>query len=225
MVEGLANHWLTHFPELQALQGPAWQDTLLQTKLVTIPAGVTLYRSGDACESFVMVLRGSIRVQIISESGNEVVLYRVEDGQSCILTTTCLVAQDQYHAEGITETEVTAVVIPASVFQNAITQSEGFRTFVFSSYGQRLTDLFMLIDAITFGRMDIRLANTLLTMGEKNREIHITHYDLARELGTAREVVSRLLKDFERKHWVQLRRGVITVNDPTALSSFANKSH
>lgn len=221
----LNTDWLAQFPELQALQDSAWQQALSQTNLATIPAGQVLYKSGDSCENFVLVLHGSIRVQIISESGNEVVLYRVEDGQSCILTTTCLVAHERYHAEGITETEVSAVIIPAAAFRNALAQSEGFRTFVFSSYAQRLTDLFMLIDAISFGRMDVRLASTLLTMADRNREIHITHSDLARELGTAREVVSRLLKDFERRNWVQLRRGVITVDDPQALQQFASKSN
>jgi CRP/FNR family transcriptional regulator len=162
---------------------------------------------------------------MMSDSGNEVVLYRVEEGQSCILTTACLVAHEQYHAEGITETEVTAVTMPASAFQKALAMSEGFRTFVFSSYGRRLTDLFMLIDAISFARMDTRLAGTLRSMGDKNREIHITHYDLARELGTAREVISRLLKDFERRDWIHLRRGVITVTAPEALSNFASKNN
>jgi len=221
----LNTRWLAQFPELQALQDSAWQQALSQTKLATIPTGQVLYKSGDTCENFVLVLQGAIRVQIISESGNEVVLYRVEDGQSCILTTTCLVAHDRYHAEGITETEVSAVIIPAVAFQNALAHSEGFRRFVFSSYAQRLTDLLMLIDAISFGRMDVRLASTLLAMADNNREIHITHYDLARELGTAREVVSRLLKDFERRDWVRLRRGIITVHDAEALNRFASKSN
>lgn len=216
--------WISYFPDLEKIKDKVWLDVLKQVKEVDIPAGVTLYRAGDTCENFVLVIDGSIRVQMVSESGNEVVLYRVEEGQSCILTTTCLFANEKYHAEGITESEVRAVTIPVKAFQMALANSDGFREFVFSSYGQRMTNLFLLIDAITFGRMDIRLADTLLMLANNNPELHITHFDLARELGTAREVISRLLKDFERRNWLQLRRGEITITDSVALAKLAGKN-
>lgn len=217
--------WLKQFPQLERIDDSAWQEALSQSNTVTFPAGVTLYRSGDTCENFVLVIDGSIRVQMVSDSGSEVVLYRVEEGQSCILSTTCLLSHERYHAEGITETEVHAVAIPVKAFHNALAKSEGFRQFVFSSYARRITDLFMLIDAITFGRMDSRLAATLLARSSATQpDITITHYDLARELGTAREVVSRLLKDFERRQWLSLARGSVTIQDRSKLENLASKN-
>lgn len=211
------NSWIQHFPPLQAVDDEHWQQAMAAMKAMTIPAGTTLYRVGDECGTFIMVLDGSIRVQMISELGHEIVLYRVEEGQCCILTTACLFSREKYGAEGITETEVRAVAMPAPVFQETVAHSPGFRQFVFSSYGQRLANLFMLIEAIAFGRMDSRLISTLLEQTDASGTIRTTHQDLARELGTAREVISRLLKDFERRGLLQLSRGMVTLTDPSRL--------
>lgn len=214
--------WIEQFPALQAIDDEHWQRAVASTQTMNIPAETTLYRAGDECGAFVLVLNGSIRVQMVSELGQEIVLYRVEEGQSCILTTACLFSDEKYGAEGITETEVTAVAMPAPVFQDTVARSAGFRQFVFSSYGQRLTNLFMLIEAIAFGRMDKRLISTLLDRADAQGLISITHQELARELGTAREVVSRLLKDFERRGLVGLSRGKVSLADPQRLRSMCD---
>ncbi len=202
--------WLKQFPALAQLQDPAWLEVLPQVQHLSLPAGMTAFQDGGACQAYLLVLEGSVRVQKLSESGKEIVLYRVEAGQSCILTTACLLARDNYHAEAVTETPVSAVALPRPAFDAALA-SEGFRRFVFDSYGSRITGLLSLIDAIVFGRMDERLMETLMRLADANGQLRVTHQELARELGTAREVVSRLLKDFERRGQVELERGLVRI--------------
>jgi len=187
---------------------------------VTIPAGTVLFREGAECASFVLVIEGSIRVQKVSEGGREIVLYRVEGGQSCVLTTSCLLGGTDYAAEGITESEVRALLLPATAFRNLLATSEAFRSFVFSAYTVRIADLLLLIEEVAFGRIDMRLA-AWLTARAGDDGLRSTHQEIAVELGTAREVVSRQLKDFERRGWLALSRGHIVIRDPSALSDLA----
>ncbi len=212
--------WLDHFPALQSIDDDAWLTTLAKARTLSLPAGVTVFHEGDVCQNYLLILAGSVRVQKLSESGKEIVLYRVEAGQSCVLTTACLLSSEFYHAEAITETAVEAVSIPLSAFQQALAVP-AFREFVFATYGERVTSLVMLIDAIAFGRMDARLAGLLLTMVDANDVVHATHQVLARELGTAREVVSRLLKEFERHDWLALQRGCIHLRQRQVLAEVA----
>jgi len=208
--------WLDHFPTLQSIGDDAWLMALAKARTLSLPAGAVVFHEGDVCQNYLLVLAGSVRVQKLSESGKEIVLYRVEAGQSCVLTTACLLSGESYHAEAITETTVEAVAIPLSAFQQALAVP-AFREFVFATYGERVTSLVMLIDAIAFGRMDARLAQLLLTMADEDNVVHATHQMLARELGTAREVVSRLLKEFERHGWLALRRGYIHLEQSQVL--------
>lgn len=217
MADG-ASAWLDRFPALQAIRDPDWLSALADVRRLRLPQGVTAFHAGDAPQSYLLVLSGVVRVQKLSESGKEIVLYRVEAGQSCILTTSCLLARDLYQAEAITETEVEAVAIPQPAFERALA-SPGFREFVFASYGERVSGLVMLIDAVAFGRMDQRLAHALIKLADGTGRIAITHQDLARELGTAREVVSRLLKEFERRGMVALQRGSIQLLRPEDLAA------
>jgi CRP/FNR family transcriptional regulator, anaerobic regulatory protein len=210
--------WLARFPELARIDDPEFKRLAAMAQVVNLPAGVTVFRPGDACQSYLLVLDGSVRVQKVSESGREIVLYRIGPGESCILTTSCLMAGERYPADGITESAVTAVSLPVAAFQRAVVASDAFRRFVFASFGERMTDLMVLVEAVAFGRMDSRLAARLVKLGGASGKIAITHQQLAAELGTAREVVSRLLKEFERNGWLSLERGQIALRDVGALS-------
>jgi len=209
--------WLEHFPALRELADPAWREVLAAVKPITVPPGVTVYRAGDPCQNYFLVLDGSVRVQKVSENGREIVLYRVETGQSCVLTTSCLLARDPYPAEGISETEVHAVMIPLAQFRDGLARSPGFREFVFKSYGERISELIMLVEEVAFGRIDLRLAQLLLEQADPAGMLEGTHQQFAAELGTAREVVSRQLKEFERRGWVRLGRGRVEILERTAL--------
>jgi len=214
--------WVALFPPLAALPPEALRSLLQGSRELTIPAGTMLFRAGELCENFMLVLDGQVRVQTVGESGREILLYRVESGESCILTTSCLITDEAYSAEGLTETEVHAVVIPAGLFHDLLGRADGFRRFVFRAYATRLADLFALIEEVAFGRIDVRLAACLLARG--TAEVSATHQELAAELGSAREVISRQLKDFERRGWVALGRGRIELTDPAALRRIAEKS-
>ncbi|OGT88356.1 MAG: Crp/Fnr family transcriptional regulator [Gammaproteobacteria bacterium RIFOXYA12_FULL_61_12] len=213
--------WVDTFPALRGLDEPIRRLLAEQALPLVVPVGTQIFHAGGCCQNYLLVLEGAVRVQKLSESGREIVLYRVESGQSCVLTTSCLLSGESYCAEGIAETDVRAVALPRVLFQQALASSPCFREFVFASYGERIAGLVLLIDAVAFGRMDGRLASALDQMAGASDGIEITHQDLARELGTAREVVSRLLKEFERHDWVELGRGHILLLDRNALRGLA----
>lgn len=184
---------------------------------VNVPRGTVLFRAGDRCHTFLMVLDGAVRVQMASETGREIVLYRVGRGETCIVTTACLLTDKPYSAEAVAETDIDAVALAAGPFHDLVARSAAFRDFVFASFGNRLTGMMMLIEEVAFGRVDLRLARFLADRRDATGGLDTTHQALAVELGTAREVVSRQLKEFERRGFVALSRGRIQVIDPTAL--------
>lgn len=214
--------WIAAFPALAALDGAARRVLRDAAHVVTVPAGSVVFSEGDACRSYMLVLDGSVRVQKVSENGREIVLYRVDAGQSCVLTTSCLLTQGDYSAQGIAETEVRAVVLSHAAFQDLLGCSAAFRQFVFSSYAVRLADLLMLIEEVAFGRVDMRLAQFLVDRANGG-EVKGTHQDFAVELGTVREVISRQLKDFERRGWVALHRGRVAVLRPEPLRELGRR--
>jgi len=212
--------WLRAFPELERITDQAWRAIVAKAQVIEVPKGAVLFRDGDICKGYVFLIDGAVRVQKMDAQGREIVLYRVEDGQTCMLTTSCLIGGMPYPAEGIAESSVKLAMLPASVFEQAVSDSAEFRRFVLASIGRRIGDLMMLIEDVAFGRMDVRLARMLLKRGSESGGIlKLTHQELATELGTAREVVSRLLKDFERKEWVELNRGQVRICDDWALRS------
>ena len=162
-----------------------------------------------------------MRVQLLSEAGREIVLYRVGTGSTCVLTTSCLIGNEGYGAEGIAETAVSAVALPKDSFDRLITCSTAFRDFVFHSFGARLTDLMKLVSEVAFGRIDCRLAEALVSHAPQGGPVALTHQALAVELGTAREVISRHLKDFQRRGFVDLGRGHLEVLNVSGLRDLA----
>lgn len=212
------------FPQFARLDPASAQVLSGSARMVTLPAGTALFHDGGPCSAYVLVVEGSVRVQKVAENGREIVLYRVESGQSCVLTTNCLISHGDYTAEGVAETEVKALVLPAAAFRSLLGQSEAFRDFVFSAYATRIADLLMLIEEVAFGRIDVRLAAWLLHHADDGGAVKATHQDIATELGTAREVVSRQLKDFERRGWVGLHRGRVQVVQPQGLVSLRDSS-
>lgn len=212
---------LNAFPHFASLDRESLRLLEQTARTITVPEGTVMFREGSECSSYVLVLHGAIRVQKVAESGREIVLYRVESGQSCVLTTNCLMAHESYSAEGIAETEVHALILPVTTFRRLLSQSECFRDGVFSAYATRITDLLLLIEEVAFGRIDTRLAAWLRQHGGDRNSIKATHQDIATELGTAREVISRQLKEFERKGWVELQRGNIMIRNRDALAPVA----
>ncbi|SEN18118.1 cyclic nucleotide-binding protein [Loktanella fryxellensis] len=217
----MTDDWITRFPGLAALS-PDVRDVLVgQSAIVEVPKGTRIFGPGQSPEHLLLLLDGAVRVHQTSEQGREIVLYRVNAGESCVLTTACMLAYEDYSAEGHADTDVRAVAIPRVVFDDLVSRSVPFRNFVFAAYAQRITDLFHVIEEIAFQRLDIRLAQRLLTLAGDGDAVAITHQDLAVELGTAREVISRQLAEFQRRGWVAQSRGRVTLLDPDAIAGLA----
>ncbi len=190
---------------------------LLEARVVSYKKGQQVFGPDNIPDSLMLLHSGRIRVSQSSDVGREIVLYRVEAGESCVLTTACMLSEEAYNAEGIAETEVTAITLPKSSFDKLAAEEDSFRRFVFSAYSRRLIDLLRVVDDVAFGRMDVRLAERLLALENGQTEIKTTHQALANELGTAREVVSRILNDFQKRGMIQQTRGRITLEDKAAL--------
>lgn len=176
---------------------------------MTVPAGTQIFAPGQTADNLWLLLDGTVKVQQKSDTGRDVFLYRVHAGESCVLTTANMLAFEEHSAEGTAETEVRAVAIPRNTFDDLVARSRVFREFVFTAYSRRITDLFVLIDDIVFQRMDVRLASRLLELADDQKVVRATHAVLGTELGTAREVISRTLAEFQRRGWVDQSRGEV----------------
>jgi len=216
-------NWLTHFPELTQTSDAGLLRKLRQQQVLKAPKGHHLFHEGDACRGYVLLIQGSIRVYKIDAEGHEILLYRVGEGQSCMLTTTCLLGLQDYPAEGVAETDVELVVLSPKLFEQLLVGSDHFRRYAMAYIGERICDMMMLIEDVAFGRMDQRIARLLLTQADKQgNKLICTHQELAAELGTAREVVSRMLKSFERRGWITLGRGTITLQERSMLGQMVS---
>ncbi|WP_111481315.1 Crp/Fnr family transcriptional regulator [Celeribacter halophilus] len=214
--------WIDRFAGLSTLEPRLRARLVAQSQIVHLPAGTVLFGPGKRPENLLLLTEGTARVQQTTEGGREIVLYRVHGGESCVMTTACLLAYEDYTAEGIAETDVDAVAIPRRVFDDLIAHSQSFRDFVFSAYSRRITDLFHVIEEIAFQKVDIRLAQKLLELTNGEPVLKVTHAQLAAELGSAREVISRQLQEFQRRGWVQTARGEVRLIDREALDALAN---
>jgi len=188
-------------------------------RIVEAPVGTIGYREGGACGAYVMRLAGKSRVFKMSASGREILLYRVGAGETCVITTTCLLGNSDYPASTIVEEPIKDVIIPSGAFNQLMIDSKVFRTFVMTNYGALISDLIVLLDEVAFHSLDARLAKLLLESGTDN--VQRTHQKIADELGTAREVVSRQIKRFEQRGWVALGRGQVDLLDRDALLKLA----
>jgi CRP/FNR family transcriptional regulator len=213
----LTNRICHLFPDIDTSVNAKGQNILELSQQITIPSETILFHQGDACQNYLLIISGSVKVFTRAENGREIVLYHILSGGSCVLTTSCIMSSDHYPAEGITETDIIALAIPKIVFEQFLAESSHFRHLVFTSYGERLTKLISLVEEISFSKLDIRLAKFLLVNGSVNTPIRTTHQILATELGSAREVISRQLKEFENRGWVLLSRGKIEITNHDAL--------
>ncbi|MTI18221.1 Crp/Fnr family transcriptional regulator [Rhodobacteraceae bacterium RKSG542] len=215
-------NWIDRFTGLMKLEAGIRDRLVSGSSVVSLSKDTVIFGPDKKPEYLLLLLSGTVRVQQISESGREIVLYRVYAGESCVLTTACLLAYEDYSAEGIAETDIVAAAIPRSVFDELVATSDTFRQFVFSAYSKRITDLFLVIEEIAFQRMDIRLADKLLQLAGDDDLVVSTHQQLAAELGTAREVISRQLREFQRRNWINQSRGQIALQDTSALKKLSD---
>ncbi len=210
---------LQQYPMLRELPGADQAELLATASVMHLPAGTVVFDENQPCQGFPLLLSGNIRVVKAAPNGRELQLYRVIPGESCILTSSCLLGHTRYHARGIAEQALEIVLLPAAAFHTLLGKQEAFRSYVFHLFSDRLTDLMQLVSAVAFQKLDQRLAALLIS---KSSPIHITHQALADELGSAREIVSRLLKGFAEQGWVKMGREQIDISDAAALKIFAD---
>ena len=215
---GLREQLLQKFPFFAGLPAARVDALLAQARLVRAPRGTTLFDADQPCRGFPLVLEGSVRVAKRAPTGREILLYRVDPGEGCILSGGCLLGQSDYSASGTAEQDVTLLSLPPALFNELLVQFEPFRRFVFGMYGERLGDVMELVEEVAFRRLDVRLAQLLIRRGPV---VQGTQQALADELGSVREIVSRLLRGFEERGWVELGRERISVRDPRALAELA----
>ncbi|WP_129674547.1 Crp/Fnr family transcriptional regulator [Candidatus Chloroploca sp. Khr17] len=193
-----------------------------EAMLMRLPEGVTIFSEGDACTSFSILLSGQVRVFKIGETGRELTLYRLARGESCILTASCLLSERQFPAIATVEQVVEAFVIPQTSFQGWMDTYPAWRAYVFQLIAQRLSTVMAVVDEIAFRRLDVRIAQFLLRGSDpRQATLNLTHQQIAVELGTSREVVSRILADFVDDRMVRVARGSVTILDRQALAERA----
>ncbi len=214
--------WRSVLPELGKSADEITCQLLDSSKIISLPKSSTVFRQGDSCSNYLIILDGKVKVFTRAENGREILLYRLLQGDSCVITTSCLFGRKNYPAESQTETDVTALAIPIAQFNNVLTSSETFRKMVFSAFSSHLSDLIVLIEEVAFGKLEVRLARHLLDQRDQNNMLASTHHNIATELGSAREVISRQLKEMELKGHIEINRGNIKINDIDALQNIAH---
>lgn len=181
--------------------------------LTHIPAGRDVFLEGDPIEAIALLISGEVRVYKIGETGREITLYRFGNGSSCVLTANAILSRNTFPAIATVEQDAEAVMIPAEVFRSWVKKYDLWRDFVFDLLSQRLSTVMAVVDEVVFQRMDRRVAKFLIKKGQESNPVRITHQEIAAELGSSREVVSRLLEDFISEGSIQSGRGVIEILD------------
>lgn len=205
---------------MQPITASDLQQYAREGRSLSAPDGTCLFKPGDDSSAFLIVTAGAVRVEQTNSSGRTIVLYRVEAGESCVLTTTSLLSHKPYVGYGYAEGAVTALAISSEKFQQLLRNDPRFQQLVFGGFAARVGELTNVIDELLEHRTDLRLARWLAS--HSTGPINMTQQELAQELGTAREVVSRTLKSFEGRGWISLGRGSVTVRDSAALQSYGN---
>jgi CRP/FNR family transcriptional regulator len=189
-----------------------------------IPANKIISVEGDACNYLSFLLKGVIRVYKVGSSGREITLYRINEGGSCILTASCILSQKYFPAIAVTELDSEVLSLPANLFKEWVSKYPVWQEYVFNLVSERLADVIAVVEEIAFKQVDIRITEKLSQFISKGiNPIEITHQELASDIGTSREVVSRILKDFEAKGVCEISRGRIKILDQLKLATLLKK--
>jgi len=208
-------------PFLQRADQDLIRSFMGEAFLAKLPANKDVYFQGDIVDNIALMLSGSVRVFKIGETGREITLYRFGLGESCVLTANAILNQKTFPAIATIEEDAEVVLIPANAFESWVKKYDLWRDFVFELLSDRLSAIIDVVDEVVFNRMDQRIAGWLINNIGDDEEIRVTHQRIADDLGSSREVISRLLEDFSRKGWIIPRRGSIEVVDQAALENMA----
>ncbi|WP_434515154.1 Crp/Fnr family transcriptional regulator [Dechloromonas sp. ARDL1] len=215
-----AERLLALYPALATLPAERLAALTHPQAVMHLPAGSQVFAEHQPCQGFPLLLEGSIKVIKLATSGRELMLYRVAPGGSCIISSSCLLAHTDYNARGIAETPLTLLALPVGEFSRLLVEHAPFRDFVFHLFTDRIAELMQLVEEVAFARLDQRLAKLLLARNENS--LNVTHQQLADELGSVREIISRLLKGFSAQGLVTLGREQLSIIDRPGLQKIAS---
>lgn len=212
-----------HYPVLDRLPAGLSRALRDQAMPVAVPAGTVAFDEDSPCAGLTLLVQGSVRVVRAGAQGREIMLYRVRPGESCILSVSCLLGNATYAARGVVESDLRGAVVPAALFERLVAEAPVFRTFVFELFGARIATLLQLVEQVAFHRLDQRLARHLLHCFEDagGAEVDTTHQRLADQVGSVREIVSRILQGFENEGAISIARGRLTLLRPELLRRVA----
>ncbi len=208
------------FPFLENSTPEFRREFFRSATLVHIPAGHTIASEGSECSQLALLVSGKVRVYKLAESGREITLYRISSGGSCVLTASCIMSDTPFPAIATTESAVEALVIPSKEASEWIGRSKPWSTFIFSLIAKRLADVIALLEGVVFHHMDERITAYLIAIASQGPTINITHHEIAADLGTTREVVSRILKEFENRGLIKGARGKLTICNLPGLQTY-----
>jgi len=206
-------------PFLQQADAAIINELKREAQYAKIPAGHDIFVDGDRVDGLALMLSGVVRVYKIGETGREITLYRFGLGESCILSANAILSQKSFSAIATVEEDAEAVMIPAEAFRGWVSRFDLWREFVFDLLSERLATVMEVVDEVVFKRMDRRVAAWLLNQARVQNPMRVTHQEIAAELGSSREVISRILEDFSRAGLVEAGRGTIEVLDFEDLES------
>jgi CRP/FNR family transcriptional regulator, anaerobic regulatory protein len=211
-----------HFPFIKQCSAD-FVDTFFQNvEYMQLPAGVSICDEGQQCAHLAMVMEGVGRVYKLSPSGREITLYRINSGESCVLTASCIMSQNTFPAMAATETAISAILVSPKNVREWFCKDPEWQKFIFGLLSFRLNDIISVVEEVAFKRIDVRIAEQLVrNLGQGNRVLLKTHAELAADVGSSREVISRILKDFAERGLVNLTRGSIEVIDLESIQQLS----
>lgn len=208
---------IAHVADRLGLQGEARRAFLGAAQVHRFSHGTPVIQPGSPAQAYLYVIAGAVRMQLVGANGRAVTLLRIEADEPCVITTSCLFSHKPYPVEGVTEGEVIALTIPGRTFDVLFAQDPAFRAAVLATFSTRVGEIIMAMESSLFEPIPARLARALLAAG-KDGTVNATHAELASEIGSAREVVSRQLSRFAEKGLIALERGKIILKDRAALA-------
>ena len=213
---------ILEFPDLPGVSTDLRYDLVKRATLRHVTQGSVVFAPGAQVDALLIILSGTLRVEQLAETGREIVLYRVHGAERCIFTGACLLSDATQAATGIAETDLDLLSVIKVAFDDLMVHSHAFRGLIFEAYSKRITDLMQVVEEVAFRRIDIRLAGRLIDLSGPAARIVATQRQMATELGTAREVVSRQLGEFQRRGWVEVGNGHVRLLDKEALRTLAH---
>ncbi len=213
------NRWAEQFPFLAKLPAGDFARIADAIHFAALKPGEIAYQEEWECPNYIMCVDGRTRVYKTNTAGREVLIYKVESGGTCVLTTQCLLSNSNFPAESVAEAPTELATIPAAQFHIFTAEIPAFREFVLRDYTRLLGSMFSLIDSVAFATVEQRLARRLLVDVGEGWCVTKTHRELAADIGSVREIVSRHLGDWERNGWIKSFRGKLELLDKKALAS------